>query len=382
MVLCWYNYPHKGERILALSDESLGKAKVIIVNDFDLTSSIGIMFKDYEDAIRGYGSLFSLAYSWRYPKMYYPGRLVPPILFSRYSLEKYGMTNLPDIGGVISSRFPSVFYFQFIRDLKVISKDAVIHYSNSRIFPFVFNDRSVITMNDLIYLRTKRFRESMIKLHLIRTTKIYRKFKNVIAVSHVTKKELIDFGFEGHIEVIYQPVPKYFRNLEVDRIELRKKLNLPIDKILLLSVSTNRPGKNLKALRDMMHLMDDRYKLVRVGVPFCDSITFRGVSNETLNEIYNACDVLVFPSTEEGFGRPVTEAFTVGLPVVASDIEVMQEVCGDAAILITPTPSELKRGVLEILGNKDEFIVKGMVRSELFSFSNFSNRLKEYYSGI
>ena len=126
MVLSWYSYPPKGEKILELPEESLGKGKVIIVNDFDLTSSIGITFKDYEDAIRGYGSFFSLAYSWKYINMYYPGRLVPPILFSRYSMKRYGMTNLPDIGGVISSRFPSIFYGQFIRDLKVISKDAII----------------------------------------------------------------------------------------------------------------------------------------------------------------------------------------------------------------------------------------------------------------
>ena len=189
-------------------------------------------------------------------------------------------------------------------------------------------------------------------------------------------------GFEERIEVVYQPIPRYFRKLAVDKAKLRIKLNLPLDKILLLSVSTNRPGKNLKALRDMMHLMDDRYKLVRVGVPVGDSITFRGVSDETLNEIYNACDVLVFPSTEEGFGRPVTEAFKVGLPVVASDIEVMQEVCGDAAILVAPTPCELKRGISDILGNKDEFVNKGIVRSELFSFASFANSLRKFYSSI
>ena len=356
--------------------------RVIIINDFDLTSSIGITFQDYEKAIKDYGKMYSLAYSWRYFNKKYPGEVVSPSLFSKYQMHKLGSAKIPDIGAVVGSRLPSFFYSKFVKDMKFCSKESIIHYSNNRIVPFAFNDRSVVTMNDLIFLQTRRFKEIAIKLHLIRTTNIYMKFRNVIAVSSTTKKDLINYGFNGNITVIYQPISAHFRNLDLKKATLRNKLKLPQDKILILSVSTNRPGKNLKALKEMMRLMDERYKLVRVGVPVGDSITFQHVSDETLNEIYNACDVMVFPSTEEGFGIPVTEAFKVGLPVVASDIEVMQEVCGNAAILTEPTPHKIAQSIGEALSNSDIFRSKGFNRSLLFGVERFKEDMIKFYRRI
>jgi glycosyltransferase involved in cell wall biosynthesis len=53
------------------------------------------------------------------------------------------------------------------------------------------------------------------------------------------------------------------------------------------------------------------------------------VSDERLVELYNAADVLLFPSWAEGFGLPVLEAMACGTPVVASDIPVLREVGGE-----------------------------------------------------
>ena len=52
--------------------------------------------------------------------------------------------------------------------------------------------------------------------------------------------------------------------------------------------------------------------------------------------LYRSAACLLFPSFYEGFGLPVIEAMTYGCPVVASDIPVMREVCGDAALYCDP----------------------------------------------
>jgi len=51
-----------------------------------------------------------------------------------------------------------------------------------------------------------------------------------------------------------------------------------------------------------------------------------------LHHLYRACDVYVTPAYTETFAHPLVEAMASGLPVVASDLPVHREVCGDAAL--------------------------------------------------
>jgi glycosyltransferase involved in cell wall biosynthesis len=65
------------------------------------------------------------------------------------------------------------------------------------------------------------------------------------------------------------------------------------------------------------------------------------VSDQELADLHAGALALVLPSLEEGFGRPVADALTVGTPVVASDIPAIREVAGDAALLVSdPLDSE------------------------------------------
>lgn len=58
------------------------------------------------------------------------------------------------------------------------------------------------------------------------------------------------------------------------------------------------------------------------------------VAEDRLAELYGGASVYVFPSLFEGFGLPVLEAMARGCPVVASDIPVLREVGGDAAVYV------------------------------------------------
>ena len=61
-----------------------------------------------------------------------------------------------------------------------------------------------------------------------------------------------------------------------------------------------------------------------------------------------AASAVVVPSTYEGFGLPALEAQLAGTPVVASDAGALPEVCGDAALLVRPTPGGLAEGIVEV----------------------------------
>ena len=82
-----------------------------------------------------------------------------------------------------------------------------------------------------------------------------------------------------------------------------------------------------------------------------DRIQFFGfVSDADLLQLYNACDLFVFPSFYEGFGLPVLEAMACGRAVVSSNTSSLPEVVDGAAILFDPYAiDEIGRAMADLL---------------------------------
>ena len=60
------------------------------------------------------------------------------------------------------------------------------------------------------------------------------------------------------------------------------------------------------------------------------------VADPDLAAVYKMAQVFVWPSLMEGFGLPVLEAMTLGVPVITSDRGAIPEVAGKAALLVDP----------------------------------------------
>ncbi|MGO9275777.1 MAG: glycosyltransferase family 4 protein [Terriglobia bacterium] len=121
---------------------------------------------------------------------------------------------------------------------------------------------------------------------------------------------------------------------------------------MLLSIGAIQTRKNtLNALR-ALELLPARYRLVLAGADGFGAeavhqfirkqqleprVTRLGyVTAARVRELYQAASVFLFPSLEEGFGLPVLEAMSYGLPVVASGTSSLPEVGGDAALYVDP----------------------------------------------
>ncbi|MBB2167969.1 glycosyltransferase family 4 protein [Gluconacetobacter aggeris] len=84
------------------------------------------------------------------------------------------------------------------------------------------------------------------------------------------------------------------------------------------------------------------------------------VSDGALRALYEHAACFVFPSRYEGFGLPAVEAMACACPVVASDIPVLREVCGEAALFADPFSQDaFVRQVMRIL---DEDGLAGRLR--------------------
>jgi len=99
-----------------------------------------------------------------------------------------------------------------------------------------------------------------------------------------------------------------------------------------------------------------------------DRVLFTGyVSDPDLAALTSACLALVFPSLFEGYGMPVAEAMSLGVPVACSDVTSLPEVGGDAVLLFDPRkPEDVARALSRLAGEPglaDELARRGRERA-------------------
>ncbi|MGI8438580.1 MAG: glycosyltransferase family 4 protein [Chthoniobacterales bacterium] len=109
------------------------------------------------------------------------------------------------------------------------------------------------------------------------------------------------------------------------------------------------------------------------------------VSATDLAWAFRSASAYVQPSFAEGFGMPVIEAMSCGLPVACSDSTSLPEVAGGAAVLFDPTRAESIAEALETIVQDEEARVRlktaGLRRAENFTWERnaeiVSQRIRE-----
>jgi glycosyltransferase involved in cell wall biosynthesis len=176
----------------------------------------------------------------------------------------------------------------------------------------------------------------------------------LISVSQATRADLQHF-YHRDSTVIHHGVDPQLFTLD------RKPENL------LLCVSTLHPHKNLVRLARVFaqfHARHPEWQLVIAGMRghhvaqveasagalLGNAITIPGwIPREDLYTLYARARAFIYPSTFEGFGMPVAEALAAALPTACSDIPVLREVGGDAALYFEPTSDAAMLAALERL---------------------------------
>ena len=96
------------------------------------------------------------------------------------------------------------------------------------------------------------------------------------------------------------------------------------------------------------------------------------ISEKEKDELYKNADLFVLPSFYEGFGLPILEAMSYGVPVVCSNNSSLPEVTGDAGLFFDPNNiQEIAEAINKIFNDDDlrnKMIEKGFENVERFSW--------------
>lgn len=98
---------------------------------------------------------------------------------------------------------------------------------------------------------------------------------------------------------------------------------------------------------------------------------------------YSAAEVFVYSSLFEGFGLPVIEAMACGVPVITSQGSSLQEVAGEAALLVDPlSVDSITNALLQALQDDQlRFRLRqaGLERSKFFNFEKIAQQTLAVY---
>ena len=107
------------------------------------------------------------------------------------------------------------------------------------------------------------------------------------------------------------------------------------------------------------------------------------VSDAGRRALLDAAAVLAYPSIYEGFGFPLLEAMSAGVPVVAARAGSIPEVAGDAALLVAPTDVDaLSAAINRVLtddATRTGLVTRGRDRLAAFSWSKTASALAACY---
>jgi glycosyltransferase involved in cell wall biosynthesis len=233
----------------------------------------------------------------------------------------------------------------------------------------------VVTVHDVSYLEHPEYftrdRAWQLRVTVGRTV---RRAAKILTGTEVARSSILKvYGdlAEDKVVVVPYAAASEFRPVSREAATRAVRERHNIGGPFILSVGDIQPRKNhiglIRAFARMARAYPQlKQDLVLVGKPtwFADKvqaaaresgvaerIRFLGFVPDTdLLQLYNACDVFVFPSFYEGFGLPALEAMACGRAVVCSDASALPEVVDGAAILFDPyAMDEIVRAMADIL---------------------------------
>jgi alpha-1,3-rhamnosyl/mannosyltransferase len=283
-----------------------------------------------------------------------------------------------------------------------------LFHATHYVLPPLPRGKAVVTIHDIIHLLYPQFLPNRLA-HFYARFMIRRaldRANRIITVSYNTKRDLLEhFGVAGdRVEVIYNGVSPAFHpdipESERQRVEARYGLVRPY----LLFLGGEKPHKNvqnvLRAFAQARRQQGLPHELVLAGplpkdvarlealvaaLDLARSVKRPGIVEDAdLPGLYAGADAFLYPTLYEGFGLPVIEAMSCGVPVLTSSNSALREIAGGFAYLVDPMDVDaIAHGIGVLTGDakvRADLTELGKKRALDFSWDKAAAKTLEVYA--
>lgn len=265
----------------------------------------------------------------------------------------------------------------------------------------------IVTIHDLIFIHTPQYYHWIDRqIYNFKFRRACRCADRVIAVSEYTKQEIMHYYHtpESKIDVVYQGCdPVFSQEIEEGKLqEVKARYQLP-DKFVLY-VGSIEERKNLMLVAKAMAELNRRAAIHVVAVgrrtAYVDQIQdflkaqgidhlfhfYHQVPYADLPAFYKWASTFAYPSRIEGFGIPLLEAISSGVPAIGCTGSCLEEAGGPNSIYVNPDDAKgMADAILRTCTDetlRQHMISEGKKYALNFSDEKLSNDLMKVYENL
>ena len=268
-------------------------------------------------------------------------------------------------------------------------------YISNHFLPVHFDNLiNYAILYDIIPLMYPEFFFADARENFAHNLNVFEKAEHVFSISETSRSDLVDALriSASRITAMMIDIDPVFTRMTDKQVKTVRNKYLRQTPSYIIMVATLEPRKNharmIDAFAEIVKENNFECDLVLVGKPgwgtdnLIEKINqhhlerrihlLNNVTNEELASLYSGALFSVYPSLYEGFGLPVLESMACGCAVITSNRSSMQEIAGEAALLVDPTSvASLVQSLYTMLTNeavRKRYINYGLEKRKQFSW--------------